>query len=263
MKLNKKSLIELRSRLANELLSVEEGTKIQLEKDLLEGLLFVKKYDEASNRHYKSLVWSGLFLQFLDLSEISFDDVDWSDKNVKLLENVNARIDFSKGYYSSSAMYQGKKVINNCRFDGTDLSNSNIEYVDMISSSSFKATNANMKDLFEKKIPMSSVELNGIDLAGQKIDLIDYPYVCFTDTKADLLLDPNNERFQYGHEKKVYGMNYGKDFYAGCTINGTRVFYKQQRINMASIRYSGYEAYERSVVNSTLGLIKRHKKGLN
>lgn len=262
MKLNEKSLINFREILSRELMKVNDGEKIQLEKDLLEDLLFQKRYDEKTKKHYKVLIWSGLFLQNVDLSMVSFDSVDWSDSKEKYLENTNARIDFSNGYYSSIQKHQGAKIIQNCRFDGTDLSGSKIDYIDEINNTSLKNTNIDLSQYFEDKKKMSYVELNDNNLSKSTIDLVEYPDVSFTNTGAKLQFDPNDQRIKFKHSKTYYGRNYSKDFYAGCYINGVRVYTKEKRINMAKIRYSGYEAFERSTINSTLGLIKKHKKGL-
>lgn len=258
MKLNKKSLIELREKLSKELMLIKDGAKIQLERELLDDLLFEKEIDK-NGKKFKKLVWSGVFLQFVDLNSISFDDVDWSCNTDKYLANTNCKIDFAKGYYSSLNDGGSKKTIKNCRFDGTDLSDSNIDFVDIISVCSLKDTNVDLKDFFEQRKSMSLVELNGIDLTGVKIDLVDYPDVCFTDTNACLMLDPEDKRMQYNHTKSYYGANYSKDFYAGCYVNGKKIRYRQQDRNMAQIRLAGYEAYEKSTINSTLNLIRKHK----
>lgn len=258
MKLNKKSLIVLREKLANELMLVKDDAKIQLEKDLLDDLLFEKVIDKDGIK-YKKLVWSGIFLQYLDLSSISFDGVDWSSGDDKYLANTNARIDFAKGYYSSMNDGSKRKILRNCRFDETDLSNSNIDEVDIINVCSLKNTNVKMDKIFKERRAMSSVELNGNDLSAISIDLIDYPDVCFTDTKASLILNPTDKRLQYNHTRTYFGRNYSKDFYAGCYINGRTVRYREQDRNMAQIRRAGYEAYEKSTMDSALHLIKRHK----
>ena len=140
--------------------------RIHIDKDLLESLLFetkilYKRYPGEKIK-MKFLVWSGPFLSKIDLSEVSFDDVEWDidydigcyeekvieDTDCKELEkfseknkwhnvniyhlnnvhqidlsNTNAKIVFSK---SISGITEGKTVLRYCNFSGTDLSNNTI-----------------------------------------------------------------------------------------------------------------------------------------
>ena len=73
MKLNQKDKIEFRNFLKEELQKIELGLeKIKIPKEILEQLIF----DINSETCAKKIAWSGDFLQKLDLSEISFDNVN-------------------------------------------------------------------------------------------------------------------------------------------------------------------------------------------
>ncbi len=138
--------------------------RIHIDKDVLERLLFKKKelYYRGNPLTVKFLVWSGPFLSKIDLSEIDFSNVEWNlhydqseyeekiieDTNCEELEkykdtvriheinvydlnnireidlsHTNAKIDFSK---SNSYITSGLTVIQNCNFEGTDLSNNEL-----------------------------------------------------------------------------------------------------------------------------------------
>lgn len=157
---------EERKRIENELLNRKAKGRVHIDKDKLEKLLFETKelYVENMDKtiKVKFLVWSGPFLSKIDLSEINFDNVEWQvyydtdlykekiientnsfylekyeDKTkdhiigvYKLnnihkidLSNTNAKIDFSK---SISNIIYGRTIIDNCNFEGTDLSNNEL-----------------------------------------------------------------------------------------------------------------------------------------
>ena len=138
--------------------------RIHIDNSILESLLFETKelYNINTNEVIKAkfLVWSGPFLSKIDLSEIDFSNVVWGcyetsyykekvieNTNCKELEelnkkkrshidvyklnniheinlsNTNAKIDFSKSF---SFLTEGRTFLENCNFEGTDLSNNEL-----------------------------------------------------------------------------------------------------------------------------------------
>lgn len=78
MNLNKKAKDELRNLIEARLKEVPEGNRICIDKELLEDLLFDSTfYDNELKLQVKTPVWSGKFLQKIDLSMVSFENVSW------------------------------------------------------------------------------------------------------------------------------------------------------------------------------------------
>ena len=144
MKLNYEGRQKLRKEVEKKLSLVPEGERIKLPKETLEELLFevdiVKLEHLTKTCKVKYLVWSGEFLRKVDLSEVSFDNIDWHANNCQGIGNhmsthkgylqygvdkinlsgTNAKIDFKKSF---DALYCEQIMIINCDFSGVDLSN--------------------------------------------------------------------------------------------------------------------------------------------
>ena len=174
MKLNNKAKDELRLEIEKRLEQVPEGTRIHLDKDLLEDLLFDVLYneDEPEDHYIKLPVWSGEFLSKIDLSEVSFNHllagfpgVDMLDCEMECMVDRNiysAEIakyyDYSligdkktlKPKYSKQVIYKNinakfdsetyHTIFTNIDFEGTDLSNYNA------TTSDFYSKNCNFKN---------------------------------------------------------------------------------------------------------------------
>lgn len=65
---------ELRKKILKELENVPEGTRIKLDKKILDQLIFFKFKDTKTKEQRKIPVWTGEFLRKLDLSELSFEN---------------------------------------------------------------------------------------------------------------------------------------------------------------------------------------------
>lgn len=78
MKLSQKDREELRQRIADKITDSEipSPKKLNLSKDLLEMLLF-ETCETKEGESYKFLVWTGPFLEKIDLKGISFARVVW------------------------------------------------------------------------------------------------------------------------------------------------------------------------------------------
>lgn len=94
MKLKNESIVKMRDEVERRIESVPNGTRIKLPKDLLEQLLFDEcTYNKEENKILKLPVWSGKFLQKIDLSEIDFEDVSWAlyaAPDLSLFESLGA-----------------------------------------------------------------------------------------------------------------------------------------------------------------------------
>lgn len=155
--MEKKEVAQLRDSIKQKLENAEFEGRIKIDKDVLEKLLFddywVRVYYSGLNNSgertsdYMSVripIWSGKFLQKIDLSEVNFDNVFWGDgiqietderKKVEWrryicdYSNTNANIDLGKacpikGYGRDNKEYD-VIYIWNCNFENLDLSKNN------------------------------------------------------------------------------------------------------------------------------------------
>lgn len=145
-----------------------ESEKIYLDKELLEQLLFntmTIELDSSYGFYYgkkvqaKTISWRGLYLKYIDLSEVSFDDVIWENNN---LSETNAYIDFRKSF---SVKWRKPLVLHNCSFRGVDLSNNVIDYNCCIDDCNLSNTGLKL-DLNSKCImTIKNSDLRGLDLS--------------------------------------------------------------------------------------------------
>ena len=180
MKLNLAGRRELRKHYET-LLNEVNGFRIKIEKELLETLLFEYSYDEYHKIMRKLPVWSGKFLQKIDLSEISFEDVSWSTLDYidekypdnekfhleegKLIDysNTNAHINFCESYDFKVSKYIS---IINCDFSGVDLSNNELgENIDTIDNCNLSNTNIIVSKDFAIEC-IFNTNLTGINLSS-------------------------------------------------------------------------------------------------
>lgn len=189
MRLSEQSKEEIRNLIEKELRLVSNARKIRLDKDLLEELLFLK-VKLGKNKCLKLPIWSGEFLEKLDLSEVSFEDVSYTilydmymgkiDSDIYSLvkdkinicnsmvcySNTNANIDFRNSF--EYKLYS-KIFIHGFNFTGTDLSNNKIDEVFDIEQCFFEKTGLQIVTLFNKSSARSS-NFTGIDLSFYEID---------------------------------------------------------------------------------------------
>lgn len=207
MKLNKESKDELRKSVEVLLNATPSNKKIQLPKETLDLLLFDTYIcNREKGIKIKLPVWSGEFLQKLDLSQVDFEDVSWcliaevfgnktqhffeQDENnildnefknqVKKISfspvksdylvdysNTNAKIDFSKSF---DFKYYDYLQIFNCDFSNVNLSNNNFNNLGSVHCyrCSFRNTNIGMSKAFS--IWMFKCDFSDNDLSNLKID---------------------------------------------------------------------------------------------
>lgn len=82
MKLSIKSKDELRKFIEERIIDIPENQKLQLDKKILEDLLFETiTIDKEKEIILKLPVWSGEFLKKIDLSQVDFTNVSWAILN--------------------------------------------------------------------------------------------------------------------------------------------------------------------------------------
>lgn len=209
MKLNKKGRDELRTLVEKDLKNVPNGEKIQLDNSLLDTLLFETIiYKRNPKRIVKLPVWSGDFLQKLDLSQVSFKDVSWSllstgkdsDLGKKFFDegcwnsflssygdNQNNRVNYSNtnikvNFNLSWEMLAAKEAkveagveIFGCDFSYVDFSTTDASNFRVVRTSNFSNTHlAIPKSLLKSEAPIFFyTDLSGLDLSKYIIKLLD------------------------------------------------------------------------------------------
>lgn len=166
MNLDKSQKEELRREIEFEVRNLLDYQKLKLDTALLEELLFDLTFD-SEKRTAKIPVWAGDFLQKLDLSEVSFEDVTWSVIRSKVLNfsNTNANIDFNKSYEYKRAGYVN---IRDCCFSFTNLSNVDTSKFRTCKNSDFSYTGINFNG--NSNIEFIECNLEGIDLSSFSIN---------------------------------------------------------------------------------------------
>lgn len=203
---------QLRDSIKQKLENSEFEGRIKIDKDILEQLLFnsydVEEYasprnhQESTSRSVRIPVWSGKFLQKIDLSEVNFSDVFWgydhnfSDHGIwkKTPEfkghnckdghydysNTNANIDFRKSFVVKEWYYEDDElkernqiIIEGCNFENVDLSKNNFDGMDFcLIDSNLKNANITIKFDNDHKNYISFCNMDGNDLSNLTVDLL-------------------------------------------------------------------------------------------
>lgn len=235
MKINEDDKKRLRKEIENKLEKVPDGMRIHFDKDFLDWLIF-DKYVETLNDHtflcwsmikgsdfektmlIKYPVWTGKFLQKIDLSELEFAHVMWNPcydpneyfekgadnrfGNVDSIDfsNTNAKIDFEKSMVELAVL-----DIVNCNFSNTDLSNNDFD---------------------------NSILVNIVD---------------------SIL---NNTGFKFCAEKNFAGLNVGRSIkkchLIGCYVNGVKILSPEEKKEIVKQKRIEYEKYIEDFFNRTL-----------
>ncbi len=299
MKLNKKGRDELRILVEKELKQVPDGTRISLDKSLLELLLFETIiYKRNPKGIVKLPVWSGPFLQKIDLSEVSFEDVSWTllgeGENSALGKETfdqdcwqqflcyygksnNSRVEYSRtniqvDFNISWEMKVRKELgvgIANCDFSYVDLSLVDTTYFRNIRKSNFSNTNLELEQsLKDIKSPIFYyTDLSGNNLGNFIIRLIDIvtkggPLIglgCnLSGTRISILLE--KDKFK---DKKVQAnlktILAGGDL-DGCFINGKRVISLEEKKKIAQQKLKEYEKFKVDTFNAVAKVIQKQKR---
>lgn len=211
MKLNKKGKEELRLFIEEQLKNrIPNSSRIHLDKELLESLLFETTVTKDKQNIAKFFVWSGPFLSKIDLSEISFEDIVWNlqecetssyglfendyykDINVIDLNYTNANVDFKKSYRMKRFDYE---ILSGIQLEGVDLSQSNGICIKDFRDCNLKNTNISVQFYFnpndledQNNSSICNTDFENVDLSN-----IEVPAWYFS---------------EYLEEHGIYGGNY-------------------------------------------------------
>lgn len=168
MRLNADDKKDMRKYIEKRLavVSLESTDKrLPFKKDYMEDLIFSIVKNPQTGEKEKRIVWSGEFLRKIDLSEISFDGVQWAvkDQNVDL-SGTNAVIDFSKAAKSHDII-----CVEDVNLNGVDLSGSHTDLINQSTKVDYRNTNAKF-NLNVDEIGFKDCNLDGLDLEGFEVD---------------------------------------------------------------------------------------------
>ena len=208
MELNESGKSELRRKVYQALEDLPYGTRVHIDKNILESLLFKKiVYNRDTGETLKLPVWSGDFLRKIDLSEVDFEDVAWSlvvregydfpeeefkdfmdektyeeiedilpildDEETVNYSNTNARIDFTKSFDYKK---KGRVCILFCDFSFVDLSNNTLDDTANLYECNLANTKINTQfntppDKFGQ---IASCDLTNVKINGLTMDILKY-----------------------------------------------------------------------------------------
>jgi len=272
MQLSLQDRIEMRKFIREQLNNVSNQEKIHLDKDLLESLLFEVRTDLETKKVVKFPVWTGFFLEQIDLSEVSFDQVYWNFQdlsssssrfnNIKnilnlsfskqiILENTNAKINFKKSY----DFYIGNKKLKDINLSYVDLSDSEINTFTNFENVDISYTKAKIYDL---DCAYSS-SFEGVDLSQIVVNVIEngfpFQYTNFRDTA--LSIECKNFESKALIENFIFSLR--KHLLDGCYVNGKRMKTEEEREKNKELILSEYRSYIEKVKKHVVGEISKVK----
>lgn len=296
MILNRKGRDELREEVKKALLEVPQGQRVHLDKELLEELLFETHHENIDTgyrlKYYnqevdlKYLVWTGAFLEKVDLSEVDFSDVIWDvsfdpidffhapsyekseyEEGYKIyLANTNAKIDFEQSFeakISPKKLFPHTPVIRGVEAWGTNLSNntlSNVKIINCDFSNTLLGLNLETD---------AQIIVDDSDLSGNSYD-VQVPEAFFgTDSNIrfiDTDLSDTDMEVLMG-EDKVAATNIGKcirkGYLTNCMVNGIMILDPNGKMEVKEDKAKEYEAYKdqriKTIVSSIRGQINSNQ----
>lgn len=238
-------------RMIEEYLSlVPDGIKISLNKELLESLIFETRMSE--NGVIKYPIWTGSFLQKIDLHEISFENVEFDA--FKALKNgivfchglneylidfsyTNVFIDFSKTASSS---------ISNCNLSHVNLLNSNASRLTKIETTDLSYTGAKFNLDDNNYHYFANSNLTGLDFSSFQIDsklLFEFEKIAILNTNlTNTSIKINHTNSEYD---KILYANINDGNLNGCYVDGKLVY-----SNRPLRKENDYEQFKNEIFSS-------------
>ena len=271
MKFNKEARIKLREEVNNKIEELkktidckDEFKRLHFDPEWLDVLLFDEQID--GGYHYKTIGYTYDNLRYIDLSEVSFENVSfdfdkYGPKNQTLnFEGTNAKINFLKSYEARKMYHIGLSSIS---FKNLDLSNNND--IDETGVSPFEKAIVVNCDLSGTKLKITT---SNVHFWNSKLYLVDlselemYPdEVMSTFTCCDLreteLKIKYHENCDPERVKKIM-----KDpNFEGCYIGGTKILSKQARGEKAGKIFYDYEAWRDGMIGDILYDMEKQVNG--
>jgi len=283
MKLSKQDIEKLRRKIQDGLTNVQNGIKLQIEKELLELLLFdVITLDKEKKAVIKLPVWSGEFLQKIDLSEVDFSDVSWDlsqrvlnyfedDSNAyKYVEAIvnkfsvlgrnyiinyagtNANIDLTTSF---QAKICHGIIINKCNFSGLDFSKLSLESIELLNVVSSDISNTNLIIPLSLTVNAKNSNFSGIELSGRTInayccwdnDLQHFPGCILTNTGTIIFISQASSDYK---SLKHFLKDAVCNNWVGCYVNGKKVLSPEEQATKRERLKAQYEQMKQETFDS-------------
>lgn len=286
MNLNTKDKVKVRDYIEAELGKIPEGTRISLDKDLLESLIFETIFSKNEGIKIKFPVWTGEFLRKIDLSEISFENCVTSNTkdSIKSILIYELKIPEEKAKKRANEIYKGTidfsytnininfdkiytTAINFWDFEGVDLSNSNIDSLNKSSYCNFTSTNIKITDLIQaENCIFDNCDFSELSILipnrtkSIKEDLLIKLLLhnSFKNTGLKINCDDFTTLNQYKKDK--FKVNYRLGYYDNCYINNHLVRSREKiKENKQNIKEE-YTRFKENIYNSINKEITKVKK---
>lgn len=225
--------------------------QIKLPNSILEELLFEKQTDN-NGITFKKFAFFSPRIDLLDLSELSFDNVDFRSKKFINLGCSNANIDLTKSYtYRDHCI-----AIRNC-----DLTQLNLgEYIDFSKEKEIVNIYTDNSDLSGNKIRFENVEFHccdtnftGNDLSGITVPLneLEISFVNCNLRNTGLNISIKEGKLD---EKDAQKINEIKDesYFEGCYLGKGLLRSKEQEAELKSYLLSEYETWSEEYIDDVI-----------
>lgn len=275
---------DIRYELALKLQNSKINSRVHIDKDILERLIFDEGYYNGNK--CKVIVWSGDFLSKIDLSELSFDNVIWRagykgyknkiydyDKIPIILDNTNATIDFSKAAKVTNGIT--KDIMYLCSFKNVDLTRSNLCSFDYYNNCNFEKTKLSFE--FDKFVLFDECDFSGADVGNLSINstlFVDKFRNCdFSDTniniehkiynlgesKFKILRDEDGKICDFDKVSEELERQFNNKMLSGCNINNFPFVIKEQVFHK---RNESVKKYTDCIINDIDNQINSYVKKL-
>lgn len=297
MKLTEKSKVDIRKYIEENIKEIPDGERIHLDKTFLEELLFYDVYvpcpEKNERQKVRILVWSGDFLQKIDLSEVSFDNVLWSFEKIgKLssqvhskyfkeffeimtnsvnhneytidLAHTNAKINFETASFFNFNE-KGLMDLRFCNFEGLDLRDANLQKIGYAKKCNFSNCMIDIGQLISNG---RFGDCNFNFCHGWECDFnIDYSTFInlfrncsFKDSGLNIKIE---EKIQNHDFKNLFISSYKKGYYDGCYFNGKLKKTRQECEDRKKEIRKNYEEFIKGNLDSVerqVSLAKKRQK---
>ncbi len=254
MKISLTDKKEIREKVEAKLKRVAKGKRIKLDKQLLEFLLFDEEtMDKEKGLKAKVPVWSGEFLQKIDLSEVDFTNVLWSTRDNSDFYDTNAKIDLTKSF---EAITRKAIILNFCDFGGLDFSSLDLSGIEQVILNDSDIGNTNLVIPKNVILKANCSRFDDIDLSGRTIDALGYIMGHSNDLSGCFLCNTNiniNLNPQNFEGKETFKKNLANNInmeWIGTNINGKKVHSKEEKKKMAEQKKAEYEAMKKNLLDS-------------
>lgn len=225
MKLSKNNKDELKNEIIKWLKEVPNGQLVQIDKEILEDLLFETiTIDTENNIQVKVPVWSGEFLSKIDLSQVDFTNVSWSllDVDSSYNKDVLNEKDYMWKIYNildekeRLSLAQLKKII-------LDQSKLNKGYVTWYAGTNAKIDLSKSFEAIQgKEISLRGCNFEGLDFSHQDLSNIKKIFIDCSKLSGTKL-PVSNIQF-YAMHSDLTGIDLStKKIYAYGYLNGTNI----------------------------------------